>query len=94
MDRRAGLLLAAALACGLAACDAGLKGDAARGEKVHEACLQCHGTGVYLPPVRKIDTPDALRREVARWGDYYNPALSEQEIEDLVAYLDRDFYRF
>ncbi len=94
MGRRAGLLLAAAIACGLPACAAKVKGDAARGEKVHEACLDCHGTGVYLPPARKIDTRDGLRKEVARWGDYYNPALSEQEIEDVVAYLDRDFYRF
>jgi mono/diheme cytochrome c family protein len=87
-------LVLAVLACGLAACSAGPQGDAARGEKVHETCLQCHGTEVYQPPERKIATPEALRKEVARWGDYYNPALTEQEVEDLVAYLVRDFYRF
>jgi hypothetical protein len=33
------------------------------------------------------------RRAVARWGDYYNPALSKRDVDDLVAYLNRDFYR-
>lgn len=50
--------------------------------------------GVYVPPKRKISSLAALRRETARWGDYYNPKLSKSEIEDLVAYLNRDFYRF
>ena len=36
----------------------------------------------------------ALRRETARWADYYNPRPTKAEIEDLVAYLNRDFYRF
>jgi hypothetical protein len=36
----------------------------------------------------------ALHDEVVRWGDYYNPALNAQEVDDLVAYLNRDFYRF
>ena len=47
-----------------------------------------------MPPQRKIDSLPALRKEVERWGDYYNPALSPQEIDDLVAYLDTQFYKF
>jgi len=93
MIRYARLVLAA-VAAGLAACPAGPQGDAARGEKVHEACLACHGTEVYQPPGRKIATPEALRKEVARWGDHYNPALSEQDIDDVTTYLNTQFYRF
>lgn len=80
----------------LAGCARGpaVSGDAARGEKIHEACLQCHGTEVYGPPQRKIATLAALQDEVVRWGDYYNPALTAQDVDDLVAYLNRDFYRF
>jgi mono/diheme cytochrome c family protein len=87
---------AALLALTLAACAKGpaVTGDAARGEKLHEACLQCHGTEVYVPPQRKITALAALQDEVVRWGDYYNPALTGQEVDDLVAYLNRDFYRF
>lgn len=70
------------------------KGDAVRGAQVHEVCLDCHGTSVYLPPQRKINSLEALRKDVRRWGDYYAPALSEQDIEDVTAYLNRDFYKF
>ena len=69
-------------------------GDAAKGEKLHQSCLQCHGTELYLPPKRKLRSLAALRKETARWSDQYNPAFSKSEIEDLVAYLNRDFYKF
>jgi mono/diheme cytochrome c family protein len=68
-------------------------GDAARGEALHRSCTQCHGTEAYLPPARKVRSLAQLREETARWGDYYNPKLSAAEVEDLVAYLNRDFYR-
>jgi len=83
-----------AAAAGLAACSEAPKGDAVRGATAHEVCLDCHGTGLYASPQRKIKSRDALRKEVQRWGDYYNPALSEQDVDDLVAYLDKDFYKF
>lgn len=90
----AGLALATALV--VAGCSAtdGARGDPVRGEKTHETCLQCHGTDVYVPPQRKIDSMPALRKEVERWGDYYNPAFSPQEIDDVVAYLNAQFYKF
>lgn len=69
-------------------------GDAANGERLHQSCLQCHGTELYVPPKRKIKTLSALRKETERWADYYNPAFSKAQIEDLVAYLNRDFYQF
>lgn len=86
-------LLLAAL-CGLAAFTAGAAGDPVKGESLHRSCLQCHGAEVYVPPLRKVQSLAALRRETARWADYYNPRPTKAEIEDLVAYLNRDFYRF
>ncbi|HEX6266332.1 MAG TPA: hypothetical protein VFZ81_05495 [Burkholderiales bacterium] len=83
------ILAAAVLACPAAAMAAG---DAANGERLHRSCLQCHGTEVYVPNA-KIKSLAALRKETARWGDYYNPKFTRQEIEDLVAYLNRDFYK-
>lgn len=70
------------------------KGDPVRGEKVHEVCLDCHGTGLYSAPERKVKSMQALRKEVVRWGDYYSPALSEQDAEDVIAYLNTRFYKF
>lgn len=69
-------------------------GDPARGAVLHEACLGCHGSELYAPPKAKIKSLAALKKEVERWNDRYNPKFSKQEVEDLVAYLNRDFYKF
>lgn len=65
-----------------------------RGERIHAVCMPCHGTSLYVSPQREIKTLPALRQEVARWGDYYNPALSEQDIDDVTTYLNVTFYKF
>ena len=87
---------AVALAAALLAAGPGVQaaGDAAKGEKLHASCLSCHGTEVYVPPKRKVKTLAALRKETVRWGDHYNPAFTKAEIDHLVAYLNRDFYKF
>ena len=90
MKRRAIVLGALCLAL---APQARAAGDAAKGERLHQSCLQCHGTELYVPPKRKVKTLAALRKETARWGGYYNPKFTKAEVEDLVAYLNRDFYR-
>ena len=35
-----------------------------------------------------------LKRAVTRWNDYFNPKLSDAEIDDLVAYLNAAYYKF
>lgn len=92
--RRALLSLAIALSCALIVLPAFAAGDAARGAALHAACLGCHGTELYLPARMKVKSLSALKKEVVRWNDRYNPKFSRQEMEDLVAYLNRDFYRF
>jgi mono/diheme cytochrome c family protein len=89
MKRACAAVLAAL--CAPAALAAGNPGN---GERLHARCLQCHGTEVYVPPKRKVASLAALRRETVRWADMYNPAFTKAQIEDLVAYLNRDFYRF
>lgn len=91
-----GLVVTMALLAGCSASSSNppTTGDPVRGEKVHTVCLDCHGTGVYASPERKIKSLKALRKEVARWGDYYSPALSEQDNEDVVVYLNTQFYKF
>lgn len=70
------------------------KGDPVRGMEVHKVCLDCHGTELYTSQNRKIKSLAALRKDVVRWGDYYAPALSAQDVDDVTAYLNRDFYKF
>lgn len=84
-------LLAAALSVAPLAHAAG---NADKGARLHNACLQCHGTDIYVPPKSKLKSLKSLLKEVARWADYYNPKFSKQEMEDLTAYLNRDFYKF
>ena len=88
--RRVCLILALLFAPGAHA----LTGDVARGEKLHQKCLNCHGTGLYEPDQRKIKSLKALRKDVKRWGTYYAPALSDQEVEDITAWLNQKFYKF
>jgi len=83
------LLLAAAAAPSLALAG----GDADRGAKLHESCYVCHGPELYLPPKAKVRRLKDLRHATERWAEYYNPAFSKQELEDLFAYLNRDYYR-
>jgi mono/diheme cytochrome c family protein len=88
------ILLLGAVALGLTACSEAPTGDPVRGEQIHAVCLDCHGTGLYARPDRKVTSLDALHKETLRWGDYYAPALSPQDVDDVVAYLNRDFYKF
>jgi hypothetical protein len=69
-------------------------GDAQRGEQLHRDCEGCHRTELYVPPLAKVKTLADLKKAVDRWNDRMNPKFTNQEVDDLVAYLNRDFYRF
>lgn len=69
-------------------------GDPVRGAALHKDCEGCHGTELYVKPRAKAKTLSGLKKEIERWNDRMNPKFTKQEIEDLVAYLNRDFYRF
>lgn len=69
-------------------------GDPVRGEKLHQDCLGCHGTELYVPPRAKVKTLSALKKETQRWNDRMNPKFNAQEIDDIVAWMNRDFYKF
>lgn len=90
---RYALLLGCVLA-GSAAVNASAAGDPVRGEKLHQDCLGCHGTEIYTPSRAKVKTLAALKKETERWNDRMNPKFTKQEIEDIVAWLNRDFYHF
>ena len=69
-------------------------GNAERGARLHQDCLGCHGTELYMPPRAKVKSLAALKKEVVRWNDRMNPKFTNQEVDDLVAWLNRDFYKF
>ena len=74
--------------------DSSVDDPVVRGEEIHKVCMPCHGTTLYVSPQRKITSFPELREEVARWGDYYDPALTQQDIDDVTAYLNTRFYKF
>ncbi|MGE4110049.1 MAG: cytochrome c [Burkholderiales bacterium] len=92
--RRGCATLLLGIACAFAAHAAGAAGDPVRGEVLHRDCLGCHGTELYVPPRAKVKTLAALKKETERWNDRMNPKFTKQEIEDIVAWLNRDYYRF
>ena len=69
-------------------------GDPVKGAKLHEDCLGCHGTELYVAPRAKVKSLSALKRETEKWNDRMNPKFTRQEIEDLVAWLNATFYKF
>jgi len=69
-------------------------GDPVRGAKLHDDCLGCHGTELYVPPRARVKSLAALKKATEKWNDRMNPKFSKQEIEDLVAYMNREFYKF
>lgn len=93
-------LLAIAL---LAASPALAAGDPAVGEKLVQAkgCELCHdrqplhgAKAIYLRPDRKVRSMDELRAQVSACNHGLHLDLSPDEERDVVAYLDRDYYRF
>jgi len=68
-------------------------GDPVRGGKLHESCLGCHGTELYVPPNAKVKTLSDLRKEVENWNDRMNPKFDKQEVEDITAYLNSTYYK-
>ena len=86
-----GLALCAALGTAATALAAG---DPVKGAKLHDDCLGCHGTELYVPPRAKVKTLAALKRETEKWNDRMNPKFTKKEVEDLVAWLNATFYKF
>ena len=91
MIRRA-LCAVAAILASAAYVSALAAGDPAKGEQLHRACVGCHRTELYSPPRAKVKTLTALKKAVVEWNDRMNPKFTKKEIDDLVAYLNRDFY--
>jgi hypothetical protein len=48
-------------------------------------------SGVF--PKHRINTLSGLRKEVIRWGDQSSPKLSKKDVDALVDWLNKNFYR-
>ena len=76
--------------------------DIARGKSLHDDnCVECHvsiqggdGSGIYTRPDHRIDSLPALRSQVNRCKNSMGVSWPEDQIDDVVAYLNSMYYKF
>lgn len=76
--------------------------DAENGRKLHDAhCIQCHASitegqpaALYTRPDRMVNDLEALDRQVRWCRDNLDIAWFDEEVADVVAYLNTRFYNF
>ena len=74
---------------------ASLPGDSANGKLLYDAnCMGCHDTSVLTRKDRVIQSLDALKEQLGSCSHMANKEFSESETQDLLKYLNDQFYHF
>jgi mono/diheme cytochrome c family protein len=74
---------------------ASLPGDSANGKRLYDAnCMGCHDTSVLTRTDRAVQSLDALQAQLANCAHTANKEFSESEAQDLLKYLNDQFYHF
>ncbi len=69
--------------------------DAERGRKLHDAqCMKCHDTSVYTRSDHFVLNRNALDKQVTRCHQNVGAEWSDEDVADVVQYLDETFYHF
>ena len=71
--------------------------DARRGRQLYEThCLSCHYEHVHerARERSKVHSLDDLQKQVKAWGELTGQAFTQEDLDDIVAYLDQSHYRF
>lgn len=71
-------------------------GDPANGQKLFAAsqCMNCHGAEVFTRADRKVNSLAALENQVRKCDANLNTNWYDDEIMDVVAYLNQAYYKF
>jgi mono/diheme cytochrome c family protein len=70
-------------------------GDSANGKRLHEAnCMGCHDASVSTRKDRAVQSLDELKEQLASCTHMAKKELSERETQDLLKYLNDQFYHF
>jgi hypothetical protein len=72
------------------------EGNAANGKKLFTAskCNQCHGTEVFTKKDRKVTSLAKLEAQVRRCDSNLNTNWFDDEIIDVTAHLNKQYYKF
>jgi mono/diheme cytochrome c family protein len=74
---------------------ASLPGDGANGKRLHDAnCVECHDSSVFTRTDRHVQSLDALEEQVANCTHMAKKEFSAGETQDLLKYLNDQFYHF
>ena len=69
--------------------------DIDNGKKLHnENCTRCHDSGVYTRPYPMVRDLDQLRERIKQCELAAELTWFDEEVDDVVAYLDKYFYHF
>ncbi|MCF6189410.1 MAG: hypothetical protein L3J51_02935 [Cocleimonas sp.] len=71
-------------------------GDEANGKKLYTGskCNQCHGTEVFTRKDRKVTDLAKLEAQVRRCDSNLNTNWFDDEIIDVTAHLNKQYYKF
>jgi len=71
------------------------QGNAANGETLftQSKCNQCHTTSVFTRTDRKVNSLEALEAQVRRCDSNLNTNWFDDEIHDVTAYLNLQYYK-
>lgn len=83
---------------GIQRADAGtavVPGDPVQGAKLHAAyCTECHDTSVYTRKNRRVNTLMGLIAQVRACSRLPKKPLTPAQVDDVIAYLNKMYYRF
>ena len=69
--------------------------DVQAGKKLHDQhCMQCHDSGVYTREDRRVNSLDALHKQVRRCDASLGLRWFDQDVESVVKYLNQTWYNF
>lgn len=72
-----------------------LPGDSAEGERLLGAhCMECHQTDIFTRKNRKVQSLDALKKQLVACSHAANVEFAASEMQDLLKYLNDHFYHF
>ena len=74
---------------------ASLPGDSDDGKRLHDAnCMGCHDTSIFTRKDRLVQSLHALKEQLASCTHMAKKEFSASETQDLLEYLNDQFYHF
>ena len=72
-----------------------MPGDSAAGKRLLDAnCMRCHQTDIFTRKDRQVQSLDALKEQLASCTHMAEKDFSASETQDLLKYLNDQFYHF